>query len=495
MFVNKLISTFGDHQSLYPLATKDIVNSLGMTAYSYENGGTDKESKKIDAQDRFIDEFGTEFIWLGGLPFFKWGANNTIYKLKKFNPDVDVRLISDKDQLSVAKKYAKAFSEKLSKPDILKDLTKAEMNPKAFKGLFLGKFAAATILTLASYFSLTVLKQKHTEKQVVKRMMQKMAQEEQYKKNFSQHPTFKAFLLEEPNTDNTKTDNKKKANNKPAFKGLQSVLSSFMFNPVHNMFIVDAGITSERLIMARNKHERVEYGIKEASLLFFMYVAGKYVQKGIEWASSKFFKKPIDLHIDFMSSDTLKNAMKTPGAIEKHLGAFDKVVEQANAAKSNKAIFEFLYDSANDNNLLVRAAKKSGILNVIDESTTKPNMLQRFINIFKVPTRSEFGKVDPHQFIKVDEIKDLAKNIKAFAETQKAAELKNSKNTVENFIKSAKRFKVGSVAANIGLSCLFLGVIVPFCMKKYKEKYYGEGSHIQDSAQKRLQMSFKGNIA
>ena len=67
----KIISTFGDHSSLYPLATKDIINSIGMTAYSYDAAGSDKNEKVIEAKDRFIDEFGTEAIWLGGLPFFK----------------------------------------------------------------------------------------------------------------------------------------------------------------------------------------------------------------------------------------------------------------------------------------------------------------------------------------------------------------------------------------------------------------------------------------
>ena len=75
MLINKITSTFGDHSSLLPLFTKDVVNSAGMTAFSYEAGG------KIEGKDRFIDEFGTQGIWLGGLPFFKWMFNKTAYKI------------------------------------------------------------------------------------------------------------------------------------------------------------------------------------------------------------------------------------------------------------------------------------------------------------------------------------------------------------------------------------------------------------------------------
>ena len=487
----KIISTFGDHSSLYPLAVKDVVNSLGMTAYSYQEGGTDVESKKIDAKDRFIDEFGTEAIWLGGLPFFKWGADKTIYKLKKLNPNVDIRLIGDKDQLEIAKKYAKDFSQKLNKPSILTSLTDAEKNSKLFKGLFIGKFVAATALTLASYFTLTVLKQKYTDKQVAKRELKRIAQEQQYKKHFSQNPTFKAFSLD--TADAASLNASKTKGKTPSFKGLSHLLQSFMFNPVHNMFIVDAGITSERLTMARNKHEKMEYAIKEGSLLFFMYIAGKYVQQGIEAISEKVFKKPIKLHVEFLASDSLKNALEN-NQVEKHLNVFNAVLEQAKNAKSNKPIYEFLFNEANKDNLVVKAAKKSGIVKVLDESGVKPNILQKFINIFKITSKPEYGKVDPHQFIDVNDIKNLAKNIKDFAKAQEAAQAKNAKNTVQNFLNKAKYYKVGSVIANIGVSCLFLGVIVPYFMKKYKEKYYGEGSHIQESAKQRIQMNFKGKI-
>lgn len=486
MSINRIISTFGDHTSLYPLAVKDVVNSLGMTAYSYEEGGTDPEAKKIDAKDRFIDEFGTEAIWLGGLPFFKWIADKTIYKAKKFNPDIDVRLVSNKDQLEVAKKYADKFSKELKNPELAESLKYAEKNSKTFKGLFFGKFAAATALTLASYFTLTTLKQKYTEKQVYQRKLKQLKSQEQFKQSFGHNPTFKAFSLD-------KAEHNKSGKAAPSFKGAASLLQSFMFNPVHNMFIVDAGITSERLYMARNKHEKMEYAIKEGSLLFFMYIAGKYVQQGIEAVSEK-FGKPIKLHAEFLSSDTLKKAMtvdtKHQENVYNQLNTFYDAVKDTKGNINNKKLYEYLYNPENAENLVVKAAKKSGIVGVIDESGKKLNGIQKFINIFKISAKPETGKVNPHQYINADDVKDLAKNIKNFADKQKT-----SNKTVEKFLESAKKFKVGSVAANIGICCLFLGFIVPYLMKQYKEKYFGEGSHIQAEIEQKIEQNFKARKA
>ena len=58
MLINKLTTAFGDHSSLLPLFAKDVVNSTGMTAFSYDAGG------KIEAKDRCWDEFGTMAIWM-----------------------------------------------------------------------------------------------------------------------------------------------------------------------------------------------------------------------------------------------------------------------------------------------------------------------------------------------------------------------------------------------------------------------------------------------
>ena len=99
------------------------------------------------------------------------------------------------------------------------------------------------------------------------------------------------------------------------YTGVSIDLGGFMFDPVKNLFIVDAGITGERLIASRTKTEFAETAIKEGSLLFFLYVAGRYVQQGIEKISEK-FGKPIELHAEVLSSGYMKDAISTGKAAE-----------------------------------------------------------------------------------------------------------------------------------------------------------------------------------
>ena len=47
------------------MAIKDIANSVGLTAGSYITGD------KLEGKDRFLDEFGTQAIWLFGIPAYK----------------------------------------------------------------------------------------------------------------------------------------------------------------------------------------------------------------------------------------------------------------------------------------------------------------------------------------------------------------------------------------------------------------------------------------
>ena len=62
---SKVYSILGNNDSLVPLAMKDIANSMGLTAGSYITGDS------VEGKDRFIDEFGTQAIWLFGIPVYK----------------------------------------------------------------------------------------------------------------------------------------------------------------------------------------------------------------------------------------------------------------------------------------------------------------------------------------------------------------------------------------------------------------------------------------
>ncbi len=485
MLINKITSTFGDHSNLLPLFTKDVVNSTGMTAFSYDAGG------KIEAKDRSIDEFGTQAIWMGGLPGFKWIIDNTAYKLAKMNPDVDVRLLKDKEQLSVAQNYANSLKDK----NFAKILADTAAHTKKAQGLFLGKFAAATALTLASFFTLVKVKQHYTKKEIEKQFWAKKSAELQYTNSLAQSPAFKAFMP--ANKANT-SDSNKQNNKNVSFKGLGSVLSGVMFDPVKNLFIVDVGITGERLVNSRTKTEFAETAIKEGSLLFFLYVAGSYVQKGIEQFSEKLMGKPIGLHAEVLASSYMNKDIAS-GKADKDVNKVKELInnvktakqqyktKQSDAAKESvkaakKALYEYIYSAEAQENTVIKAAKHSGTIKTIVNGSWWQKLTGKAQNTHKI---------DPYQFIKIGDIDAVADNI---AKLSKQA---SGQKDLTKFLKSCRNMKIASVAANMGITCLFLGLIVPYSMMKYREKHQDgkKEFHVQSEIEKQLEKSFKGRIA
>lgn len=420
----KVVSTLGNKESLLPIMLKDGVDSTALTVKSFKEGGI------VEGTDRFIDEFGTQAIWIGGIPLYKKLIDLTAYKAAKINPTVDPRIIANPEYSSWAVENAKGImsnsknqSVKSAIADCLKDGgTKA-------KNLYKGKIIAATALTLATFFALTKSKQKNTKNTVIKEM------------NSTVNDTFTKVTTNEPKifSDFNKISSKK--SNNPAFKGAVSkVVDAVMFNPVHNMKIIDAGITTERLACSRNKTEFAEHAIKEGSFLFFLYGFGNLLEKSINNFSSKVLNKPIDLAIDVLMDDKFADALQN-GKI---------ALDVAKAPLKNGSLTDKLNFIANNaDNALVQAAKKSGIVSTVKDSAG---------NVF----------VDTSKYIDMNAIDELAKNLKNID-----SKFKNSNESVKSFLNKSKALKVGSVMANIGVSCLFLGYIVPKAVYKYREMKTG----------------------
>ncbi len=439
---NAIISTLGNPESKIPLAIKDTINSSGLTYFSFDAGG------KLEGKDRFIDEFGTQAIWLGGIPFFKWIADKTIYAAKKLNPDVDVRVANSKEHVDFARKILSKTSDNDGK-NMLTSINNAVEKLPTFKKLFYSKFAFATLLTFISYFALTKYKQKTTEKAVIKEYMAKKANEELLSDKIKEAKTFETF-----NNMAFKGKEKQK-NNTPSFKG-SGFLQSFMFNPVRNLMIIDAGITSERLHKARNKHEFAEYAIKEGSFLFFMYMAGGWIQKGIESLSKNKFKMPVDMDLRFINSDTLKNAIGTR-ALQDEITSFKNL-------KSQKEILDFIAN--NQNSTLVKGAKLSGL-----------------IGQFKS------GEINPGKYIDTENIKSFATMLENFIQQSK-----NSGLPLDKFMKKAKNYKIGAILANMGICCVALGYVMPKLMIEYRKKFSGtKDFHVAKHLEEKLAQADFGN--
>ena len=138
---SKIYSVLGNNSSLVPLAMKDIANSCGLTAASYMAGDSH------EGKDRFIDEFGTQAIWLFGIPVYKKALDLAMFKPMGFDPKVDARILKNQDILKAAQEFA-------ANDEILKGLTKVAANQSKYKYMTIAKFAASQIILMLKLMGL-----------------------------------------------------------------------------------------------------------------------------------------------------------------------------------------------------------------------------------------------------------------------------------------------------------------------------------------------------
>lgn len=402
---SKVYSILGNNSSLVPLALKDVANSCGLTAASYMSGDSH------EGKDRFIDEFGTQAIWLLGIPAYKKLLDWVMFKPLGLDSKVDARLLKNKDILNAAQEFA-------ANDKILNSLQKAAANQTKFKHLTMAKFAASTLLTCASYFGLTKFRHKYTEEQIKKDFFEKQQANNEQNNNRvnSQDVAFSSAFSNVHNKKNV------------AFTG---GLQDFVFDPVKNLMLVDATITGERLSHSRNPQDFFGYVIKEGSFWAFMYLAGPMISKALEKrADAK--GKSIDLDARVIESPALKNAF-ADGSIKSHLEAFRK----ANTSDVN--IYKYAVNP-NTNNLLVEFAKMSDIIEVVDKKA-----------VHKI--------ADTRRFIDLGDLRGVASKVeKLLGQYEKSGE------AVDVFFDSVRKAKRSAIRTNIGSCIGALGVLAPAIM-------------------------------
>ncbi|MBE7710553.1 MAG: hypothetical protein E7Z92_00275 [Cyanobacteria bacterium SIG31] len=403
--VASVFSRLGNPNSLIPLAVKDLSATAGMTAGSFVTG-------KEEGQDRFIDEMGTEVIWLMGIPAFKWIFDKTVFKAMGMDAKFDARNLKDKDVFEKIKQYAP--TEKIKE-----NIEKIGAKEKAFKGAAMAKFIVATTLTIASYIGLTRFKQNYTEKKIRENLIAEYNQQKEAQK---------------------KNEAKKVQTVNPTFKGLGSTLQSFAFSPVKNMWILDSAITAERLKDSRSPQEFIGYGIKEASTLLFMYYAGGKIQELLEKQASK-QGKSIALDARVLENGFLKKAFED-GSILASLEEFKAI------SGSNVDLYEFLHK--NPNNLVVETAKMSDVIEMYKEPQ----------GLFKRAKVTD--KIDTRKYIDIDGVKSIGAKLEELYSNYKTALSKGESS--EKFFESVKTLKRKSIITNIGTCILALGVVTPAIM-------------------------------
>lgn len=437
---SKIYSILGNNNSLVPLAIKDTSNSLGLTAGSYITG------EGLESKDRFTDEFGTQLIWLFGIPTYKKAIDLTLYKLLKIDPKFDVRNLSEKRNKLLEK------SVEFADTSIKQSIKNAAANPKFSKGLALTKFAASTILTIFTYNGLTKYRHEQTRKRAEQEILAEMN-----KKDYSY----------------TKPEDKQ------AFSGIKKQptftggIQDFMFNPVKNLMILDASITSERLASARNKQEFWGYTVKEGTFWMFMYLASKPIQKFLEKRAENNTKTPasIDLDARVIESKALENAFKN--------GELVKSSSNVLKLKTQEQLLDYIHNNPDD--FTVKMAKKSDIIPTINKS---------FLGY--VYERTE--KVDYRKFIDLDEFKGIAEKLnKLNGKFEQFKQTDKADTSLEAFLKNVKKLKRHSVLKNIGICISVLGIIAPGIMVAMR-KLDKDNEAFQVKEDLKKELAFNGKI-
>ncbi len=450
-----IYSTLGNNSSLVPLAVKDVANSLGLTAGSYVTGDS------LEGKDRFLDEFGTQAIWLFGLPIYKKITDLTLYKALRIDPKVDVRLLDNPQILDKAIELspdAKYHGRTIQSDILKKGLIAMKNNPKFSKSLALTKFGVATLLTIFSYAGLTKYRHKKTREAAKKEILA------QRQHNLTGKNSKYAFTKTSMNNFLGAPEKSRKQDNKsnPSFGGIQDLaakgmnqLKNFMFDPVQNLMIVDGTITTERLTDSRNTQEFIGYTIKEGATWGFMYFASKPIQKFLENRSVKKYNHSIDLDARVIESEDLKNAFANRAKFEKQMMEFP-------VNKSDVEIYEFLHK--NPDNIVVQMAKKSDEITTMSSSDNWINKLRKKFNLPYIEIGNK-DDIDTRRFIDIGnaEKKTGVRGIHTKL-TNLYSEYLNSEKPLDEFLNIVKKHKRNAVKINLGSCIAALGVAVPLIM-------------------------------
>ena len=429
----QIYSLLGNQSSIIPLAVKDCFSCVGMTAGSYVTG-------KEEGMDRFIDEFGTEIIWLGGLPVYKWLYDKTIIKSLGFDDSFDARNLKNKEILKKTKEYAPSNEIKAAIENI-------EKKQGLYKKLAASKFVVSTVLSILTYIGLTKLKQKYTEKQIKKHLIK------EYKnKNNSINQS-----NEKKSVENTPT---------PVFKGAGKFIEQLAYNPIKNMWIVDGAITTERLSDSRNPQELVGYAIKEAYSLCFLYYVGGKVQDLIEKNAIKKYNRNISLDSRIIEDSYLKQIFDN-SSIQNSLEQFNKIKMNSNGKKDIVELYDFVHQ--NPENAIVKIAKKS-------------NVIKCFKNT---------DKIDSRAYLDIDSIENIHKNITQLYE-QYSNSLKKGESS-SKFFNDLKKIKRKSIRTNFFVSIFALGILAPATML-LKRKFFDKDAEFQTKKEIRDNLVREGLI-
>ena len=450
--VNLLSGLSNNKDSIVPMAFKDILSDCVTVTTYKKKGGND------DPREKAIEEFGTGAFWLFGIPVIKGLINKTLYPLLKLNPDLDLRLLKDKERFNNVLKNAKSLSQE-GNTIALKDLNVLETlknknsvlgmftNEQLYKGLFVTKFLTATVATGVILSKIIKYKQKTTKDRINNDIAQEKTKQQSNKttldKSVKNSQIYQMF---------TSSENKNSPN--PSFTGIGEL---FMYNPIANTSLMDCVITGTRLKEARHG-ERKEVALKEGFQIAFVYLIARPLQLLFENIGSK-HNLPIGMDPKILFSKDAKENIINAYNTAKENGLYDIVAKIEAEEKQNKAsqniltkiksiiagngasekqiqlendLIKKVYEIAKEdmNNPLISVLKENGTISVVKDKATA----QSAISFIQYLDEGELTGA-------LNNIGDLSKNI--------------------SNLSGIKLYKVLAVIANLAIGITATGAVEP----------------------------------
>lgn len=342
MMITNIISAIGNNSSVYPLVLRDCgIEVPTKIALTYEQNK--KESKEIAylaARERFLDEYSSSAVWLGGIPLVGWLCNKLI-KAKGLNPNVNLKLFKEENGIQGIDYNIKKFA-KLA-PDAVKDLIKAKENTKLYEKLLAGKFiASTTIPILFMGFILPKLIFASSAKKIEKLKAQKIKSNTQI--NFMQKDRFFKSL-------------------KPSFTG-SWITKTANFSTQDKMAVTDGGYAIGRITTARNQNERIDLSFKMAGMMLLNYVAPKWIEKLLNKITGVELDPKILADKEFLTQ-IQNNTLQLP------------------KSDNAKDLLEFVDDTKNSKTLFVKYANKFEKIKMLDNGIRDPREYVNIKNIAK----------------------------------------------------------------------------------------------------------------
>ena len=440
MVVNAIFSALGNNASLWSIATKDGIETVGRTAMAYkERSKTSKNFGKLDAREKLIEANATSLVWLGGIPALKvlydklyTNRKYGFSQFKEYGMDAlaktDIRLLNPDSPQALANATIRNEALAAQAKKILD-------NPQMFKSTFVKRAMLSTLIPIA----LVGYVLPKTVYAFTHRMIAKQKREE-LKHAYSNQQTHKDTLINSTPAFATFMGKANRTN--LSFHGgtFLEKISKYFTQPNTNMVRVDGGILAGRAGSSRNWKEAGERTIYELGYIGILYKGGDLVAKGLNWVTKKIggVSTALDARLlqDKSFTDSLLELSKDKTLAQKALEIADT---------SEKGIISLIDNNLAENagkfkNITLQAAEKLGIINVVQ------------------------GERNPFRYIETDKITSLNKQLAEFVET-----LSNGKNA-ESLIKKAKWLKRGSIITNIAICSAALAYGLPKLQYFFRSK-------------------------